>query len=87
MAKKEIKGRVCLSDGTSKMICMLPDQLYQQMVSQAMIFADSCRLTEVRNFANLTSGYSMLASKEVRQSKEKCKFTNYSEVDMLDLLG
>lgn len=32
-AKKNIKGRVTLSDGVSKVICMLPDKTYNGMVS------------------------------------------------------
>ena len=32
-AKKNIKGRVCLSDGVSKIICMVPDKVYNAMVS------------------------------------------------------
>jgi len=32
-AKKNIKGRVSLSDGVSKLICMLPDKVYNAMVS------------------------------------------------------
>ena len=31
--KKNIKGRVTLSDGTSKVICMLPEKTFNQMVS------------------------------------------------------
>lgn len=32
-AKKNIKGRVSLSDGVSKMVCMVPDKVYNAMVS------------------------------------------------------
>lgn len=32
-AKKNIKGRVTLSDGVSKVICMLPEKTYNSMVS------------------------------------------------------
>lgn len=32
-AKKNIKGRVSLSDGVSKIICMIPDKVYTAMVS------------------------------------------------------
>lgn len=32
-AKKNIKGRVTLSDGVSKVICMLPDKTFNSMVS------------------------------------------------------
>ena len=32
-AKKNIKGRVTLSDGVSKVICMLPEKTYNTMVS------------------------------------------------------
>ena len=32
-AKKNIKGRVTLSDGVSKVICMLPDKSFNGMVS------------------------------------------------------
>lgn len=33
-AKKNIKGRVTLSDGVSKVICMLPDKTYNGMVDK-----------------------------------------------------
>ncbi len=32
-AKKNIKGRVTLSDGVSKVICMLPEKTHKLMVS------------------------------------------------------
>ena len=32
-AKKNIKGRVTLSDGVSKVLCMLPEKTYNAMVS------------------------------------------------------
>ena len=32
-AKKNIKGRVTLSDGVSKVICMLPEKTFDTMVS------------------------------------------------------
>ena len=32
-AKKNIKGRVTLSDGVSKVTCMLPDKTFNSMVS------------------------------------------------------
>ena len=32
-AKKNIKGRVVLSDGVSKVTCMLPDKTFNLMVS------------------------------------------------------
>ena len=32
-AKKNIKGRVTLSDGSSKVICMLPESTFNSMVS------------------------------------------------------
>ena len=32
-AKKNIKGRVTLSDGVSKVICMLPEKTFNSMVS------------------------------------------------------
>ena len=32
-AKKNIKGRVALSDGVSKVTCMLPDKTFNLMVS------------------------------------------------------
>ena len=32
-AKKNIKGRVTLSDGVSKVICMLPEKTFNLMVS------------------------------------------------------
>ena len=31
--KKNIRGRLHLSDGVSRMICMIPDKVYQQMES------------------------------------------------------
>ena len=37
-AKKNIKGRVTLSDGFSKVICMLPDKTYNLMVSASTFF-------------------------------------------------
>ena len=30
-ARKSIKGKVTISDGVSKMICMLPDKVYNMM--------------------------------------------------------
>lgn len=33
-AKKNIKGRVTLSDGVSKVICMLPEKTYEQLIAQ-----------------------------------------------------
>ena len=33
-ARKNIKGRVTLSDGVSQVICMLPEKAFNQMVSQ-----------------------------------------------------
>lgn len=35
-AKKNIKGRVTLSDGVSKVICMLPEKTYNTMVSESL---------------------------------------------------
>ena len=35
--KKNIKARVSLSDGLSKIIVMVPDKVYLQIVSQALI--------------------------------------------------
>ncbi len=35
-AKKNIKGRVTLSDGVSKVICMLPEKTFKQMVSNSL---------------------------------------------------
>ena len=32
-AKKNIKGKVSISDGVSKMICMLPDKVYNLMAA------------------------------------------------------
>ena len=32
--KKNIRGRLHLSDGVSRMICMIPDKVYTQMESQ-----------------------------------------------------
>ena len=32
-AKKNIKGRVTLSDGVSRILCMLPEKTYNTMVS------------------------------------------------------
>ena len=32
-AKKNIKGRVTLSDGVSRVLCMLPEKTYNAMVS------------------------------------------------------
>ena len=32
-AKKNIKGKVCLSDGVSKMICMIPDKVHASMTA------------------------------------------------------
>lgn len=32
-AKKNIKGRVILSDGVSKVVCMLPEKTYNSLVS------------------------------------------------------
>ena len=48
-AKKNIKGRVTLSDGVSKVICMLPEKTYNLMVSDLA-------------FENL-SGWALWASK------------------------
>lgn len=31
--KKNIKGRAQLSDGVTKVICMLPEKIYKQVVS------------------------------------------------------
>ena len=36
-AKKNIKGRVTLSDGVTKVICMLPEKTYEQMVSNVIL--------------------------------------------------
>lgn len=36
-AKKNIKGRVTLSDGVSKVICMLPEKTYEQLVSKRFV--------------------------------------------------
>jgi len=36
-AKKNIKGRVTLSDGVSKVICMLPEKTYNAMVSALLV--------------------------------------------------
>ena len=35
--KKNIRGRLHLSDGVSKMICMIPDKVYQQVESQGTV--------------------------------------------------
>ena len=32
-AKKNIKGKVCISDGVSKMICMIPDKVHAAMAA------------------------------------------------------
>ena len=67
-AKKNIKGRVTLSDGFSKVICMLPDKTYNLMVSASTFFhwpvtnAFFDRLPMARRSASMTSGSSMLAS-------------------------
>jgi len=33
-ARKNIKGRVTLSDGVSKVICMLPEKTYNAIIAQ-----------------------------------------------------
>ena len=40
-AKKNIKGRVALSDGVSKVTCMLPDKTFNSMVS--VVFTSQSR--------------------------------------------
>lgn len=34
--KKNIKGRAQLSDGVTKIICMLPEKVYKQVVSKSV---------------------------------------------------
>ena len=59
-AKKNIKGRVSLSDGVSKMICMIPDKVYFQMVSASpprpAYTKHVRRRAKTRRFGVLTSG-------------------------------
>ena len=70
-AKKNIKGRVSLSDGVTKVICMLPEKTYNLMVSRlhwSVIFGLSGRLPKARRCASTTCGSSMRASSSAPSS-------------------
>ena len=83
-AKKNIKGRVTLSDGVSKVICMLPEKTYDQMVSKknllvgkVKIMRISGRLPKTRMSANSTFGSSMRASNNARSSARSRKCVQF----------
>ena len=54
--KKNIKGRVTLSDGVSKMICMLPDKVYNMIVSIFIYLLDPLQNDVIYRKVNAKTG-------------------------------
>mmetsp|Transcript_26590 Transcript_26590/g.35567 ORF Transcript_26590/g.35567 Transcript_26590/m.35567 type:complete len:147 (+) Transcript_26590:99-539(+) len=77
-ARKNIKGRVSLSDGVSRVICMLPEKTYDSMVSArhwSVIYHVSGRLPKAGKCASMTCGSSMQASSSAPWSAINRKYS------------